>query len=214
MKKIGLTQRVETVESYGERRDCLDQQWTAFIEALPAIPLPLPNLHSCPGELIDELDLDGIILTGGNTLAEYASATANAAPERDATEEALLVHCIEKGIPLIGACRGMQLLNHHFGGKLIGMEGHTAVRHPIELICVETCPGFSAAQEVNSYHDLGINLEGLASVLQAFALGPGNSVEALKHESLPLWGVMWHPEREVPFTGEDLDFFRNVFFLP
>ena len=57
-------------------------------------------------------------------------------------------------------------------------------------------------------------MEGLASCLQPFALGPHDSVEAVKHESLPLWGVMWHPEREEPFTGEDLDFFRNVLLLP
>jgi putative glutamine amidotransferase len=210
MKRIGLTQRVETVESYGERRDCLDQQWTKFIEELPAIPLLLPNLHSEPRQLINEMSLDGVILTGGNTLVEYAAPDANTAPERDATEKALLDYCVEIKIPMIGVCRGMQLLNHYFGGSLEGTVGHTAVRHPIDLAGAEDCLAFSSAEEVNSFHDLGIALAGLAPELQMLATGPDNSVEAVKHTSLPLWGVMWHPEREVPFVDQDLNFFRNV----
>ena len=210
MKRIGITQRVEIVASYGERRDCLDQQWTTFIEKLPALPLLLPNRHSNPRRLIDGMSLDGVILTGGNTLAEYAALGANAAPERDTTEKALVAYCAEMEIPMIGVCRGMQLLNHYFGGKLTGTDGHTAVRHPIKLADVEDCSEFSSAQEVNSFHDLGINMEGLASGLQVLATGPNDSVEAVKHASLPLWGVMWHPERELPFVDEDLSLFRNV----
>ena len=211
MKRIGITQRVETVESYGERRDCLDQQWTTFIEKLPALPLLLPNRHSNPLGLIDGMNLDGVILSGGNTLAEYAAPGANAAPERDATEKALVDYCAEKNIPMIGVCRGMQLLNDYFGGRLRQTDGHTAVRHPIELADVNNCPEFSTAKEVNSFHDLGVFEEGLAPGLQVLAKGPNDSVEAVKHVSLPLWGVMWHPERELPFVDEDLNLFRNVF---
>lgn len=108
----------------------------------------------------------------------------------------------------------MQLLNHHFDGALVGVEGHTAVRHPIEPISGGGCLRLPDNLEVNSYHDFGIDSETLAPVLEALALGPHCSIEALGHKSLPLWGVMWHPEREVPFAESDLIFFRKVFSLP
>ena len=52
MKRIGITQRVEVIEAYGERRDCLDQRWQEVASALNCMLLPLPNL---PGDHIDVL---------------------------------------------------------------------------------------------------------------------------------------------------------------
>ncbi len=45
MKAVGVTQRVELVADYGERRDCLDQAWTQFLAACGLLPVLLPNLN-------------------------------------------------------------------------------------------------------------------------------------------------------------------------
>ena len=44
MKRIGITQRVERIESYSETRDCLDQRWSDLVWQLGYIPIPLPNI--------------------------------------------------------------------------------------------------------------------------------------------------------------------------
>ena len=80
--KIGLTQRVQLVPDYGERRDCLDQRWTPLLEQAGLTAVPLANLSADVGAHVDALGLGGAILTGGNDLAEIAGAR-DPAPERD-----------------------------------------------------------------------------------------------------------------------------------
>ena len=81
MKVVLYTQRVEVAESYGERRDCADQNIPCFIEACGYLPLPLPNIRNIAERLIEQIRPSGIILTGGNSLVEYGGD----APERDET---------------------------------------------------------------------------------------------------------------------------------
>ena len=208
MKRIGLTQRVEVVEAYGERRDCLDQQWARLLESMPAVPVPLPNVTSVPDSLIDTLGLDGVILTGGNNLSTISSV--GAAPERDVFERRLVEGCLRKNTPVLGVCRGMQLLNCHFGGSLVPIDGHVALRHCVEIDGYqELWP--NSRINVNSYHDYGVSDEILAESLEAVGFSSDGSVEALRHRSRNIWGIMWHPEREAPFAAPDLKLLRAIF---
>ena len=70
--KIALyTQRVEIVKSYGERRDCADQNIPRFIRACGYLPVPAPNIPTLAEELIRQINPAGIVLTGGNSLVKY-----------------------------------------------------------------------------------------------------------------------------------------------
>jgi putative glutamine amidotransferase len=206
MKRIGITQRVECVQSYSERRDCLDQRWSAFVSELGYIPLPLPNiLPNQISELLDALNLDALLFSGGNSIARLDPSASDAAPERDAFESALLGEAFERNIPVIGVCRGMQMINLSMGGKLTPISGHVAVRHSVTSMAAhDPLPG-----AVNSYHNWSISPEGLADKLKPLAVDCDGNIEAFKHTEKPLLGIMWHPEREEPFNPLDVELMKR-----
>ena len=125
MKRIGLTQRVEVAAETGERRDALDQAWAPLVTGMGFVPVPLPNRTSNISAAIDNLQLGGIIMTGGNDLGHLPHAH-NTAPERDELEHHLLDLCAERGIPVLGVCRGLQMIACHYGGELSPLHGHVA----------------------------------------------------------------------------------------
>ena len=91
-KRIGLTQRVEVVPGYGERRDCLDQRWAGLMIGLGFCPIPLSNDVLDVPAYLEALQMDGVVLTGGNDLVE-AAGSERTAPERDRFEHLLLDFC-------------------------------------------------------------------------------------------------------------------------
>lgn len=209
MKKIGLTQRVTYLEHYHERRDSLDQRWYPFILELGYMPIPLPNLPTDnTTEYIQTLDLAAIILTGGNSLPPDMS---DAAPERDLFETALLNWAIQVDCPVIGVCRGMQMINHYFGGTLSPVQEHVAVKHTLNF-----CGRWQQypSREVNSYHNWGIAPNELGPDLQATAFHTDatgkQTIEALQHLHKNIIGIMWHPERLQPYANADLDLLRSL----
>ena len=208
MKRIGITQRVEFVQNYAERRDCLDQRWAAFIWELNCLPIPLPNISTeRVSTIVGGLKLDAILLSGGNSISELEPGAVNAAPERDAFEFALLDEGLSQNIPVFGICRGMQIINLYFGGKLTNIKDHVAVRHPIFPEDSE----FHLPETVNSYHNWGILPEGLAHQLSMVAHDSEGNVEAFCHREKKVYGIMWHPEREYPSNHRDIELFRKVF---
>ena len=86
MKLVAVTQRVAVVPAYGERRDCLDQAWSRFLAACGLLPVLLPNVMETALELCEAAGVGGLLLTGGNDLAQLGGD----APERDAVENSLL----------------------------------------------------------------------------------------------------------------------------
>ena len=201
MKRIGLTQRVEVVPAYGERRDCLDQNWTRLVALCGFVPVPLSNSPEDPKAYFDSLGLSGVILTGGNDIAA-SEGGKNVAPERDAFEYALIDICMARRTPVLGVCRGLQILNVHLGGRLRRIEGHTAVRHTVTW---EDQP-----IEVNSFHAFAVSSADLAEDLTATAICADRSLEAFHHKTHPIVAVMWHPERGET-DSRDLELIR-VFF--
>jgi len=196
-KRIALTQRVERIEAIGERRDALSQEWAALAEACAFLPLPLPNRLPVVRQLLEALRVDGIILTGGNDLASYGGD----APERDEVERFLIRWSMEQKIPLLGVCRGMQMLLDYFGTVLRKVEGHIRVEHPLDT-----------GDTVNSFHGWGAF--SCRPPLEAAAHSADGVLEAVVHRECP-WvrGIMWHPERYAPPRERDIQFIREVFQL-
>lgn len=198
MKTVIYTQRVEVVEAYQERRDCADQRIADFIFACGFLPIPVPNKSDLAEAIIKELQPAGIILTGGNSLALYGGN----ALERDSMDYALIKLSIQNHIPLYGFCRGMQSILSYFGNDLISVEGHVAVRHMIK--------SEDDSYEVNSYHNQAcVKLKDGCGLLVT-AWTEDGVIEAIQHESLPIMGTMWHPEREEAFTGRDIENLRRM----
>lgn len=201
MKRIGVSQRVHVVEAYEERRDCLDQRWGPLLRSFDYVPIPLFNRIEDVEGYLTELDLDGVVLTGGNDL-ETLEDGSNVAPERDAFERKLVKFALEREIPVLGVCRGLQFLNVHFGGELSTVSGHVAESH--EVVLTEP-PVFKDTGSVttNSYHNYGITVDDLADGFRSVGRAGDGTVEWVEHVQRPVSGIMWHPERESP--SEELD---------
>lgn len=198
MKKcIAVTQRVELIEAIGERRDALSQEWTSLAETCGFIPLLLPNHLPAVRELLEVRKPDGFILTGGNDLVSYGGD----APERDETEKFLIHYSINQKIPLLGVCRGMQMLLNEFGTMLQKVEDHIRVEHLL-----------SNGDNVNSFHSWGA-VE-CQNPLIPEAWSSDGVLEAVAHRDHPwIRGIMWHPERYHPMRERDILFIKEVFQL-
>ncbi len=197
MKIVGVTQRVQMAPNYAERRDCLDQAWPRFLSACGLLSLALPNVAEVALALCAQNDVAGLVLTGGNDLA----ALGGDAPERDAVEHALLDLAERRALPVLGVCRGMQIIQQRFAIPLVRIEGHVP---PRQLIRVDGEP-----REVNSYHCFAACTS--RAPLDVWAVADDGVVKAVRHTSRPTTGIMWHPERTVPPSPADIALFRRVF---
>jgi gamma-glutamyl-gamma-aminobutyrate hydrolase PuuD len=198
MKTVLVSQRVDVVTDRNETRDALDQKLVRFILDLGLVPIPVPNgLLSAVGETrffqqISGLNPHAIVLSGGNDLGQF--------PDRDSTERVLLKFAIEMRRPTLGICRGMQLICCYFGGQLVETNGHVASRHSLLD---------SDGRTVNSFHNFG--LHECPSGLRVDAFAPDGTIEAVRAIDHPIFGIMWHPERESPFDSVDVETIREFF---
>lgn len=193
--RIGVTMRVVNANGYDEPRDALAQNWQPFLAAaLPgAAWLPVPNLGAGAVRAYCETwGLNRLILTGGEDVGACAV--------RDATELDLLAWAQERSIPVLGICRGMQLMTVRAGGKLRPVAGHVRERHVLSG---------AITGSVNSYHGMG--LDACPPGYRALARAEDGAIEAIGHETLPWAGWMWHPERETQFSAGDIERLREMF---
>ena len=177
---------------------------------------PDPALVADPDEVLDLLD--GLILAGGADIdpaaydAETHPETTGTNPERDSFEVALARRALERDIPLLGICRGMQLMNVARGGTLaqhlpddLGHEDHR--RHPGSFDdadhAVHLKDGSLAAQAAGeehhgtkSHHHQGIAVlgEGLEATGWSVLDELPEAIEAPGHRFA--LGVQWHPEAD------------------
>jgi putative glutamine amidotransferase len=192
----------------------------AYVKAIQragGLALMLPpdeQLEREPDEILDRLD--GLILAGGNDIdpacygADPHPETGHGVPERDRFELALTRRAIERDMPVLGICRGMQLINVAFGGTLLqhlpddlGHAEHRRVPGSFDGADhdVRLAPGSLAARAAGeenhatkSHHHQGLD-----------AIGDG--LEVTGHSTLDelpeaveapdrrfVLGVQWHPE--------------------
>ena len=168
--------------------------------------------------------LDGLLITGGKDVdpAAYGQerhpATDQPGCQRDAWEFALLEAALKRRLPVLGICRGAQVLNVALGGTLhqhlpdvIGHSGHRAGNAVFTSLPVRTVPGTQLAALVGEsvgarcYHHQGIAELGEGLVVSAW--DADGVIEALE---LPgpgfVLAVQWHPEE----TLDDLRLFSAI----
>lgn len=127
------------------------------------------------------------------------TASRGLTPDRDAAELALLKRFSAAKKPILGICRGLQIINVAFGGTLIqDLPGHNAVNGMDRLHNVCMTPSFlqvlyGTTMLTNSAHHQAVDQ--LGQGLRAVQWAPDGTVEALCHTQLPIWAVQWHPER-------------------
>ena len=97
----------------------------------------------------------------------------------------------------------MQSVINFFGGHLDNVKGHVAVRHKIT--------GELPINEVNSYHNQACKVLEDESGLKVLAQSEDGAIEAVRHETLPILGIMWHPEREEIYREAEINMVRNLF---
>jgi putative glutamine amidotransferase len=167
-----------------------------------------------PDELLGRID--GLVLGGGADIdpetqgVEAHAETVGWNPDRDRFEIALAGRAVERGIPLLGVCRGMQIINVAFGGSLdqhipdrLGHEIHRPVPGSWAEHDVRLEPGSLAATAagtdhltVKSHHHQGVDR--IAGDLAASAWATDDeSVEAIESADGDfVLGVLWHPEED------------------
>lgn len=198
--RIAITLRVTEATNYIEKRDTLSQDWAKISEKLGIIPILVPNGLSDIQGFLEEVKIDGVILSGGDNIGDD--------PTRDHTENEIIDYGIKNRLPIFGVCRGMQVLNNYFNGTIekSNTTYHLRIPHHIQI----TKDDFSNLIhvdkiKVNSFHNNIITKKNMGKNLEAFAVcEQDNTIEGFYHENFPIIGVMWHPERDPNEINQNL----------
>lgn len=192
--KYAVTTARQLVDAHGQRILQFEEAYAEFLEQfgfqLFVIPL-LTDIQS-----IYHLHPKMIFLPGGGDVpAQYYDADMEVASQecRDLIEMLLISFALENHIPLLGICRGMQMINGFLGGKLTRVLNKS---HPVAVnhfIHISNC---SDTYEINSFHRDVIRINALSDKLEAIALHENyGHVEAFVGYKQPILGMQWHPER-------------------
>lgn len=178
--------------------------------AFDMLPIAIPALDPWEADAYLEV-VDGLIFTGGTDIdpALYGHTPhpklGTTIRKRDEFELSLARSAMDRGLPILGICRGLQLLNVAMGGSLeqhLAPEngrlrhstgGPTPEFHDVEVVDPDLRSLLSDRLTVNSLHHQGV-LE-LGSGLRVAACSQDGLIEAAVGVDRPLLGVQWHPEQ-------------------
>lgn len=187
------------------------------VEIAGGIPICLPNASE---EHVDALldRVDGIILIGGEDMdpdlfgEEPHQNIGRVVRKRDDSDLLFMKRAFERDMPILGVCRGMQIMNVFFGGTIIqdiptqveDAIGHKqqskrgALAHNVEVLTPKMKEIFEENEfRVNTYHHQAVGKLGEGLVLSGVA--KDGVIEAMEHEDHPYCiSVQWHPEELSP----------------
>ncbi|WP_407080301.1 gamma-glutamyl-gamma-aminobutyrate hydrolase family protein [Candidatus Contubernalis alkalaceticus] len=211
------------------RVNSLSLWYSLVVEAAGGIPLVIPTLENI--ENIKEIlsFFDGIILSGGGDPdpfifgEEPVFGQGKIEPPRDYLELILAEEALNLNLPILGICRGMQMINLAAGGSIyqdIGLRKKKNIKHmqdaprwyPTHKVYITPHSRLASifdqeSHRVNSFHHQGINKLGKGLISCAYA--SDGLVEALEGtgENLVM-GVQWHPETMWVRDSKMLDLFK------
>jgi putative glutamine amidotransferase len=203
----------------------LPAAYARAVAAAGGAPVLLPSLDEPAAAAAAVAAADGLLLPGGGDLAPrfYGRRphpqTGRADIGRDRTELAAVREAVRRGLPLVGICRGLQLINVAFGGTLrqhlpdaglrprVAHRGKT-IRHRIRFASDSVLLRLFRSREisVNSTHHQAV--ERLGAGLKATAWADDGVVEALEDARRRILAVQCHPERLYLERPEFLSVFR------
>ncbi len=190
------------------------------VESAGGRAVVLPPTAAADDAVLDRID--AVVFAGGADLdpqlyGEQAHPeTTGLRPERDAAELPLMRSAVDRDLPLLGICRGMQLLSVVCGGSLaqhlpdvVGHDGHRPSLGVYGLHDVRLEPGSKVhgilgdRVSVPSYHHQGLDSAGSLTVT---GYADDETAEAVEHPDRRFaLGVLWHPE-----AGDDLRLFEAL----
>ncbi|CAN5320563.1 hypothetical protein BH20ACT8_BH20ACT8_02110 [soil metagenome] len=218
---VGITCYVEQARfgSWNLPSAVLPAAYVNVVEEAGGRPVLLPPTASPEERTLDALD--AVVFAGGADIAPQLyqrpnnDAIAELRPDRDHTESLLLRGALERNLPVLGICRGMQLLNVARGGALVAdlgerrgvhhTTGGTFTRHAVAVDPGSRLASIVGTQlEVSSHHHQAPDIVGRG--LTAVAWSPDGVVEAVEDPDARFAvGVLWHPEAD-----EDPTLFRAM----
>jgi putative glutamine amidotransferase len=218
---IGICAAVERVRwgPWSETVTMTTRAYATAVQAASATALLLPpdqSAVSAPEPLLERID--ALLVSGGSDIdpslygQSRHSETGPGWPDRDAFEVAMTGAALERRMPVLGACRGMQVLNVARGGTLIqhlpDVVGNDEHRHTPGAFAdheVRLSPGSLAARVegaeravVKSHHHQGVDTLGEGLVASGWAIPDGvvEAIELDEGEHPFALGVLWHPEED------------------
>jgi putative glutamine amidotransferase len=201
--------------------DVLHAAYARAVETAGGVPVLLPPQQPTAAATL-VARIDGLLIAGGSDVdpARYGAdphpATVGWRADRDEWELALLQTASELGLPLLGVCRGMQLLAVSAGGTLaqhvpdiVGHDGHAPGLASYGAVRVSAAPGSLVERLVGDTADVACHHHQAVSAhpgLVASAWADDGTVEAIEDPSATFRvGVQWHPE-----TADDLGLFAGL----
>jgi len=186
MLKIGITSNIK--EYYKGYIDFIDHYWLDYFEKKNINYYLVPNKKKLSKKKIKEINL--LIIPGGNDVSNILKTSK----KRNIVEKNLIKICFKKKIPILGICRGAQLLNKSFGGKISKIKKHMRTRHNIFFTNREFIK--KNFLNVNSFHNDGIKKNDLSKSFKVLASDKHKNIEMFISNNKKIIGTMWHPERE------------------
>lgn len=191
--------------------DLLPASYAQSVEAVGGVPVLLPPVEAVGAAQAVVARLDGLVIAGGADVdperygAPAHPHTAGWRADRDAWELALLTAAADAGLPVLGVCRGMQLMAVHAGGSLeqhvpdrVGGDHHSPGGDAFGAVAVTTVAGSRLAAlvgpqvTVNCHHHQAVaSAPGFDEVARA-ADGTLEAIEAPGERFCV--AVQWHPE--------------------
>ncbi|MBK1992280.1 gamma-glutamyl-gamma-aminobutyrate hydrolase family protein [Campylobacter sp. 2018MI35] len=182
---IGITQRLIEEEKYKELREALALEWGDLFSnsALFKDFIPLALSYEIDFKRYAPY-LKAVILSGGNDLSIFKESFLS--KKRDIYEEKIIKYCLKTNTPLLGICRGAQMIAYFFNSSLQMLSNHVG-NHKVIL---NDKNSFIS----NSFHNYAI--VNLGEDLEILARAEDQSIEAFRHKDKNIFGLMWHIERK------------------